>query len=479
MSDPKAQVAKEKGNAAFKAGDYPLAIGHYTAALMADARDPTYPLNRAAAYLKLGKNEDAERDCTTVLRLSSGNVKALFRRGQARVGMGRLTDAQNDFSAVLRVEPANVSAQDEVKKLTTRIQEEKAKKVKTKTPITPVPLTTPSADSATAPRRRRVPIKIIDPSSPVASSSATETAAGPSMASGTSVASSATATRSVSVPAAAPTLKSTSTPNLGTLEAVSSRSLKPAATTAATPETPIRAPIPPALASVAATLQSPPEAVQETDRDNAKGKARAVPAETFAQAKQARASAKPSRVGGGIFRSSGESTIFAPRGAGTTGTTSVVEEVPPVPVSASPHSSPPPSPTPDQAATVPAKVNFAAVTAPTTLFDLNRMWNAHKTPEERWALLTTVTPAQLPGLCQTALEPALLASMLSVFRAKLATCGGDDNVRGGVRAYVEALSRIPRFGTLVLFLSRAEKEDARSVFTALEATPTGVWQAVR
>lgn len=45
----------EKGNEAFKAGDYPSAIGHYTEAILADKSNPTYPLNRAAAYLKLGK----------------------------------------------------------------------------------------------------------------------------------------------------------------------------------------------------------------------------------------------------------------------------------------------------------------------------------------------------------------------------------------------------------------------------------------
>jgi Flp pilus assembly protein TadD len=44
-----------QGNAAFKAGDYVTAIGHYTTALATDGTDPTYPLNRAAAYLKLGK----------------------------------------------------------------------------------------------------------------------------------------------------------------------------------------------------------------------------------------------------------------------------------------------------------------------------------------------------------------------------------------------------------------------------------------
>ncbi|THH06491.1 hypothetical protein EW146_g9594 [Bondarzewia mesenterica] len=63
-------------SSSFKSGDYPTAIGHYTTAVL--AKDPTYPLNRAAAYLKLGKNEDAERDCGKVLSPSLKNVKALL-----------------------------------------------------------------------------------------------------------------------------------------------------------------------------------------------------------------------------------------------------------------------------------------------------------------------------------------------------------------------------------------------------------------
>ena len=74
MANPKAQAAKDnvsfhnlfpqknhrlvyisQGNIAFKSGDYPTAIGHYTTAILADKNDATYPLNRAAAYLKLGK----------------------------------------------------------------------------------------------------------------------------------------------------------------------------------------------------------------------------------------------------------------------------------------------------------------------------------------------------------------------------------------------------------------------------------------
>lgn len=48
-------ICSGQGNEAFKAGDFPKAIGHYTAAFIADPSNPTYPLNRAAAYLKLGK----------------------------------------------------------------------------------------------------------------------------------------------------------------------------------------------------------------------------------------------------------------------------------------------------------------------------------------------------------------------------------------------------------------------------------------
>ena len=71
MAQSPAAIAKEKvtrllviiefissyvqGNTAFKAGDYVAAIGHYTTAALADPSDPTFFLNRAAAYLKLSK----------------------------------------------------------------------------------------------------------------------------------------------------------------------------------------------------------------------------------------------------------------------------------------------------------------------------------------------------------------------------------------------------------------------------------------
>lgn len=107
-----------QGNEAFGKGDFPTAVGHYTDAILADSSNPIYPLNRAAAYLKLGKYvfahiplcsyrvfgkvahvnpchrfEDAERDCSTVIRLDPQNAKAWYRRAQARQGLDVWDDA--------------------------------------------------------------------------------------------------------------------------------------------------------------------------------------------------------------------------------------------------------------------------------------------------------------------------------------------------------------------------------------------------
>jgi len=44
--------------------------------------------------------EDAEKDCSTVLSLSIQNVKAYFRRGQARVSLGRFIEAQRGVFSI-------------------------------------------------------------------------------------------------------------------------------------------------------------------------------------------------------------------------------------------------------------------------------------------------------------------------------------------------------------------------------------------
>ncbi len=47
------QKAKDRGNAAFKAGDYAAAIAAYSEAIRDDVRNPVYYSNRAMAALKV------------------------------------------------------------------------------------------------------------------------------------------------------------------------------------------------------------------------------------------------------------------------------------------------------------------------------------------------------------------------------------------------------------------------------------------
>jgi hypothetical protein len=245
-----------------------------------------------------------------------------------------------------------------------------------------------SIDSTLNAKRRRVPIKIIDASGAVVGTSAQDA---------TSVASTSTkspqpAATSDTKPLPAPSPKS------DILEPISSRSLKPPLPSPVTaPATP---PVPPAFAAAAAALQ--PE-VHETlkGKEKAKETEKGIPTNaSFQQAKQARDTARPSRAGGGIFRSSGQSTIFASRGGEEDATAkSRVEEVQETPEVE--MKSPSPAHAPEvvsQPATVPSVSELAATIAsltlpkaPTTYFDFNRAWHSSRSPEEKWALINVRT----------------------------------------------------------------------------------------
>lgn len=61
-----AEAEKEAGNAAFKAGDWAEAVRRYGAALVLQPGLAAARNNRALALLRLGRNAEAEEDCTQV-----------------------------------------------------------------------------------------------------------------------------------------------------------------------------------------------------------------------------------------------------------------------------------------------------------------------------------------------------------------------------------------------------------------------------
>ncbi|XP_057951934.1 translocon at the outer membrane of chloroplasts 64 [Malania oleifera] len=118
--DQSAEIAKERGNQAFKDKQWQKAIGFYTEAIKLSCNNATYYSNRAAAYLELRSFLQAEADCTKAINLNKKNVKAYLRRGTAREMLGYYKEAIEDFRYALVLEPTNKRAAqsaDRLKKL--------------------------------------------------------------------------------------------------------------------------------------------------------------------------------------------------------------------------------------------------------------------------------------------------------------------------------------------------------------------------
>ncbi|XP_021909346.1 outer envelope protein 64, chloroplastic [Carica papaya] len=105
-----AEIAKEKGNQAFKEKQWQKAIGFYSEAIKLNGNNATYYSNRAAAYLELGSFLQAEADCTKAINLDKKNVKSYLRRGTAREMLGYYKEAIEDFRYALVLEPTNKRA---------------------------------------------------------------------------------------------------------------------------------------------------------------------------------------------------------------------------------------------------------------------------------------------------------------------------------------------------------------------------------
>ncbi|KAF5177715.1 Glutamyl-tRNA(Gln) amidotransferase subunit A, partial [Thalictrum thalictroides] len=115
-----AEIAKEKGNTAFKEKKMQKAIGFYSEAIKLNGDNATYYSNRAAAYLDVGSFLQAEADCSTAISLDKKNVKAYLRRATAREMLGYYKEAIEDFRHALVLEPTNKRAAlsaDRLKKL--------------------------------------------------------------------------------------------------------------------------------------------------------------------------------------------------------------------------------------------------------------------------------------------------------------------------------------------------------------------------
>ncbi|GAA5990559.1 hypothetical protein JCM11641_002578 [Rhodosporidiobolus odoratus] len=133
----KCAAAKEAGNAAFKAQNWPEAIKLYTISAEIAASRPVFEsnayardelalalCNRSAAYA--GKKDWVEAlvDADTVIQLKRPWVKGHFRRGKALIGMGRLEEGREAFLLGLQFDPTATDLQQAVEEAEESMRQE-------------------------------------------------------------------------------------------------------------------------------------------------------------------------------------------------------------------------------------------------------------------------------------------------------------------------------------------------------------------
>ncbi|KAG1681124.1 hypothetical protein FOA52_015566 [Chlamydomonas sp. UWO 241] len=117
-----ASGAKDRGNAAFKAGNLECAARCYDKATSAISYDKTFPdnvkaaarelrkschLNLAAVRVKQARWKDCVAACDKVLESDPDNIKGLFRRAQGYISMADFLEAELDIKRGLCIEPTN------------------------------------------------------------------------------------------------------------------------------------------------------------------------------------------------------------------------------------------------------------------------------------------------------------------------------------------------------------------------------------
>lgn len=123
-----AETFKDKGNIAFKNGDWFEAVEMYSKAIDlvgdSDSKDLSiYLKNRAAAYLKLNKFENALEDCDRALKIVPRDPKSLYRRCQALESLKRYEEAYRDATQIFKDDPTNKAIQPVLEKLHRIVQE--------------------------------------------------------------------------------------------------------------------------------------------------------------------------------------------------------------------------------------------------------------------------------------------------------------------------------------------------------------------
>lgn len=115
--------AKERGNAAFREGNFPQAIKEYEDATKRDPTNAAYHNNLAAALAKMGSFNDAKRAVDKSLEIDKTYVKAWAKKGDIEFFMKEYHKALESYKTGLVLEPDNSLCKQGLAKTTAKIQE--------------------------------------------------------------------------------------------------------------------------------------------------------------------------------------------------------------------------------------------------------------------------------------------------------------------------------------------------------------------
>ncbi|KAF1444756.1 Tetratricopeptide repeat protein 12, partial [Spheniscus mendiculus] len=104
-----ANALKEKGNDAFRKGDYVVAIQRYTEGLEKLKDKQELYTNRAQAYLKMHKYEKAIGDCEWALKCNERCIKAYFLMGKAHLALRHYSESRQCYEKILQIDPQKES----------------------------------------------------------------------------------------------------------------------------------------------------------------------------------------------------------------------------------------------------------------------------------------------------------------------------------------------------------------------------------